>query len=69
MNLLIGLLCVAVFLAIAFWLVGIIVAGIPGAPGWLRGAILAVCALIAFMWLFGGYSPFYPADTFVVRHR
>lgn len=63
MNLLIGLLCIAVFLAIAFWLVGMIIDGIPGTPRWARGAVLAVLALFALTWVFGGYSPFYGSDA------
>ena len=59
MNLLIGLLVICIVLAIVFWLLGMVVSGIPGAPAWLRSAIIAVFALIALVWLLGGYSPFY----------
>jgi uncharacterized membrane protein required for colicin V production len=73
MNLLIGLLCIAVFLGIAFWLLGLIIGGIPRAPGWARGAILGVLALFALVWFLGGYSPFYGPnarlDDWPAHHR
>jgi hypothetical protein len=58
MDLLIALLCIAILLGLGFWLLGIILGGIPGAPAWLRSAILGIFALVAFVDLFGGYPPF-----------
>jgi hypothetical protein len=59
MDLIIGLLVLCIVLGIVFWLLGMVVSGIPGAPPWLRSAIIALFALCALWWLFGGYSPFY----------
>jgi hypothetical protein len=56
MNLLIGLLCIALFLAIVFWLLGLI---LNEAPARTRGIIIAIVAAIALLGLFGGWTPFY----------
>ena len=52
-----------IVLGIAFWLVRLVIAGIPGAPPWIAPAIIAVIALLALIWLFGGTSPFYGAHA------
>ena len=67
MGLLLGLLCFVIVLAIFFWLLRMIVGGIPGAPAWLAPAIIAVFALFALCWLFGGYSPFYGPHVALFR--
>jgi hypothetical protein len=56
MGLLIGLLCICIVLWIAFWLLGLATAVFPPQ---MRAAIIAVLALCALLWVFGGYSPFY----------
>lgn len=58
MDLLIALLCIALMLWLGFWLLGIVLAGVPGAPAWLRSAIMGLFALVAFVDLFAGYPPF-----------
>ncbi len=61
MSLLIALLCLAVFLSIVFWLLGLVLNGAPPAA---RNLIVAIFALLALVWLFGGYSPFYHGHLF-----
>lgn len=56
LEILLSLLILVVVLGIVFWLLGIVLAGVPGAPAWLKGAIMSVVALICLIWLFG-YGP------------
>jgi hypothetical protein len=67
LSLLIALLCICVFLFLLFWMLGLVLNSIPGAPPVLRGLIIGVVALICLIWLLGGYSPFYAHSIFLRR--
>jgi hypothetical protein len=55
-SVLLSLLVFCVLMYVAFWLLGIATATLPPP---LRAAILAICAIIALIYLFGGYAPWW----------
>jgi hypothetical protein len=55
LEILFSLLILCLILGIVFWLLGMVLAGIPGCPPFVKPLIIAIVALIALMWLFGGY--------------
>jgi hypothetical protein len=58
-SVLLSLLVFCVVLYIVFWLLGIILAGIPGVPPAAKGIIMAIVAILALCYLFGGYAPWW----------
>lgn len=60
MSELISLLVFVVVVAIVIWLVKLILASIPNKPAFLQPVVIVVIALIAFVYLFGGYAPWLP---------
>lgn len=60
MYALISLVVFVVIVCIVVWLVGLIMGAIPNSPAFLQPVVIALIAIIALIWLFGGYAPWWP---------
>ena len=56
LSVLFSLLIFVFILAISFWLVRLVCAGIPGCPPFVAPIVIAIIALVALYFLFGNVS-------------
>jgi hypothetical protein len=62
MYVLLSLLVFVVIVCIVVWLVNMVMAGIPNKPPFLQPVIIAIIAICALIYLFGGFAPWWPAE-------
>jgi len=67
MDLLVSILILLVIFAVAWWVVGLVLACFPTAPQPLKNVVIAILGIIFLIWvisLLSGYAPVFP-----VLHR